>query len=170
MKTLFACAIMACTLSAQTAQPYPQVGQRWFQPLGFVPGTSTAMTTLDSQLAQLHLANTTGSTVTVTITDNSTACGGSVCQLWPAITIAANTVYENNFGGLIATGGVKWSATTASAVVGWMSGNYTQTIIASTRTHRRGSGVLAALHLRKHPAPVPKNEQPPLVQQLVKFP
>jgi len=134
MKTLLASLLLFCSLCfAQTATPYPQAGQAWQRTAAFLPNISTAITNADSLLGQLHLANKTGSTVTVTLTDNSTNCGGSACQLWPSISIAANTVYENNFGGLLCSGGVKWSSNTANAVVGWVKGTYILPLIASVR-------------------------------------
>ena len=123
--------LFASAARAQTAVPYPMPGQPWHQPQVFVPSVTTAVTTSDSLLGHLHLANTSGSTVTITMTDGSTACGGGVCQFWPAITIAANTVYENDFGGMLCTGGVKWSAGTGSAVEGWIKGTYVQSAVAA---------------------------------------
>lgn len=123
---LIALFVIACSLARPAAAPYPTVGQPWYQALGWVPNSSTSVTTADSILNYLHLGNTSGSTVTVTITDSSTACGGSACQVWPAITIAANTVYDNNFNGIICKGGIKWTATTANAVAGFMRGTYVQ--------------------------------------------
>lgn len=158
---ILAAFLLSSVCFAQTATPYPQPGQTWQQPLGLVPNSSTAITIADSLLGQLHLANKTGSAVTVTLTDNSTNCGGSACQFWPVISIAANTVYENNFGGLLCTGGVIWSSNTANAVVGWVKGTYTLPLIVSAPQHHRSKlgGIVAGLHHHK-PAPIPeKTEQ-----------
>ena len=121
----------------QTAVPYPMIGQPWYQPLGYVPASSTAVTTSTAIVNLLYLANTSASPVTVTLTDNSTACGGSPCPFWPAVTIAGCTggagvgctVYIASLGGLVAAGGVKWSASTGNAVVGFMSGTYPTNLI-----------------------------------------
>lgn len=120
----------AFSIRAQTATAYPVVGGGWHQAQVYVPNVTTAVTTADSLLGHLHLANVTGSTVVVTITDNSTNCNGAACQLWPAIPIAGNTVYENDFGGMLCTGGIKWSANTQNAVDGYMRGNYVLPILS----------------------------------------
>ena len=126
----------------QTAAPYPTIGQPWQQPLGYVPAFSTAVTTSTSMVGILVLANTSASAVTVTLTDNSTACSSSACPFWPAVNIAGCTggagvgctVYTASLGGLVATGGVKWSASTGSAVVGFMSGTYPANVIGEDRS------------------------------------
>ena len=87
----------------------------------YVPSVSTAVTTSTVYLYSLHLANTTGSAVTVIVADRSTNCGGTVCQLWPTVSIAANTVYTADLGGIPANSGFTWIASTGSAVVGWVS-------------------------------------------------
>ena len=92
----------------------------------YVPSGSTALTTSTAYLYKLHLANTSGSAVTVILADRSTNCGGSVCQLWPTISIAANTVYTADLGGIPANSGFTWIASTGSAVVGWVSYGYTR--------------------------------------------
>jgi len=122
---------------AQTAQPTPAVGPSWYTPLGYVPASSTAVTPSTSMVNFLYLANTSASPVTVTLTDSSTACSGSPCPFWPAVTIAGCTggagvgctVYTASLGGLVATGGVKWSASTGNAVVGFMTGTYPGNLI-----------------------------------------
>ncbi len=144
--------LMLLCAVAQTAVPYPPPGQPWHQPMVFVPTGSTAVTTSDSLLDHLHLSNITGSTVTITITDNSTTCGGSPCQAWPAITIAANTSYDNDFGGMFIKGGIKWSSGTGSAVEGWMKGTYTRNPVAFLTPARHGWKVFAAaLHPKSKP-------------------
>lgn len=120
---------LSLVLSAQTATAPPAIGQPWQQAIGFVPNTSTAVTTSNSFLQFLYLANATSSTVTVTLTDNSTACSSGACTIWPTVSIAANSVYVASLGGMYVTGGVKWSAGTATAVVGYMLGNYTANLV-----------------------------------------
>ena len=152
MKTLlFAVLLSGVPLFAQTAVAPPTPGLPWEQLFGFVPASSTAVTTSDSLLSQLYLANITGSAVTVSITDISTACSSGPCSLWPAVTIAANTVYIVSFTREHAVGGIKWSASTGSAVVGYMSGTYTQAQIASAKPEHRSkrNSFLAVLHLRR---------------------
>lgn len=125
--------LVAAPLFSQTATTYPAVGQKWQQALGYVPGTLTAITAVDSLLGGVWLSNPSGGSVTVTITDNSTACGGTVCQIWGTITVAANSIASFSFGGLQAVGGVKWSASAGTTLVGWMWGNYTTTQISGLR-------------------------------------
>jgi len=107
--TLVAALSLLAALPAvgQTAVPYPMIGQPWQQPLGYVPPSSSAVTTSTAMVNFLYLANTSGSAVTVTLTDNSTACGGSACPFWPAVTMAGCTggagvgctVYLTSVGG-----------------------------------------------------------------------
>ncbi len=155
----------------QTATNYPTVGELWHQPQVFVPASSTPITTSDSLLTHFHLANTSAGSISVTFTDNSTNCGGSPCQFWPAISLAANTVQEVDFGvgGILCTGGIKWSASSGSAVVGWAKGSYVRTQLAMSnparkQAHRHGlAGIVAMFRFNKrHPAPVaePDREYP----------
>ena len=117
--------LLPLRLASQTAIPYPlNFSTQWQSLTGFLPNSSTAVTTADSYIDYLHLANITGSPVTVTITENSTNCSSGVCQWWPTISIPANTVYIQAMGGVYSPGGVKWSASNASAVVGWIRGKY----------------------------------------------
>jgi hypothetical protein len=115
---------------AQTATAYPVVGVAWHQPQVFVPNSTTVVTNQDSLIGHLHLANASASSVTVTLQDTSTNCNGGACQFWPAIPIAPNTSYDNDFGGMLCTGGIKWSASAANAVVGYIRGNYTLPILS----------------------------------------
>lgn len=73
---------------------------------------------------QINLANTTGSSVTVTVVDNSTNCGGGACTIVPTVPIAANTLYTIALRGAPATGGIKWSASAANAIHGNIRGRY----------------------------------------------
>lgn len=117
-------------LPAQSAVPYPSAGQRWQTSLGYVP-SSTSTIVSASNLVLLGggwLSNVTGSAVTVTVSDASTACGGAGCPLLSAVSVPANSVAALNFGGLEAKG-VTWSASSGSAVVGWVWGNYVQSQI-----------------------------------------
>jgi hypothetical protein len=67
--------------------------------------------------------NTSGS-VTITLTDNSTNCGGSACTLFSAAIAgqSGGTTYTVNFNGQRASRGVLWSAS-GSGVQGWLKGN-----------------------------------------------
>jgi hypothetical protein len=67
--------------------------------------------------------NTSGS-VTVTVTDGSTNCGGSACVLFSAAITGqtGGTTYNVPFNGTRANRGVFWSAT-GTGVHGWLKGN-----------------------------------------------
>ena len=123
---------------SQTASPYPIIGVQWYQPLGYVPSSTTAVTASTSILNYIWLNNTSGSAVTVTFTDASTVCSSGTCQIL-GISIAANSVISGPVGGLIAVNGVKWSASTGSAVVGYMTGNYIANLTAEVWPYRDDS-------------------------------
>jgi hypothetical protein len=125
---------------AQTPNAYPIVGQQWYQK-GFIPASSTAVAGATVLVNFGYFANTSGSAVTVTLTDQSTDCGASTCQFWPVISIAANTVYTVSFGGFPAVGGLKWTASTGSVVVGYLTGTYTLNLTAE---NQEWDGMLAA--------------------------
>ena len=116
--------ILVATLSFGAAIPYPQFSQEWQTQTGYIPNSATVITATDSYVDRVVLSNITAGSVTITITDTSTNCGGSVCQIWPTVTIAANTVYVADMGGIYAPGGVKWQCSAATSVVGWMKGKY----------------------------------------------
>jgi hypothetical protein len=94
-----------------------------------VPNSSTLVTGATAVTApqhvrvlRLHLSNTTASAVTVQVTDNSTNCNSGVCQPVPTITLQANQKVVMFLAGEPFVGGVKWSASVANAVHGWMAG------------------------------------------------
>ena len=70
------------------------------------------------------LANVSASSVTVTITDGSTNCGGGPCTLFPPATIQSNQVYTIPLNGVPANGGVIWTASAANAVHASIRGRY----------------------------------------------
>jgi len=72
----------------------------------------------------MWLSNVTADAVTVLVTDLSTEAGGSPCQVWPAVTIAANSVVVIDLQSVVANGGVAWSASAANAIHGQISGGY----------------------------------------------
>jgi hypothetical protein len=116
--------IFGMSVLAQTA--VPQRGSEWYTPMAYVPNTATNIVTATTFLDFAFLANTSASSVTCTFVDKTTACGGTACQVWPAVTMAANATYLIQFDGLIVTSGVQWSCSSASAVVGQMRGAYTR--------------------------------------------
>ena len=125
MKRLIALLFLVVSaLVAQTPIGYPNSYQdTWEVGLTTLPSTSTVVFSNTVHLDALYLANRTGSAVTVTITDGSTNCTGSTaCQLFPAVSVAANQTYIADLKGVVANGGVKWSASSANAIDGWMKG------------------------------------------------
>lgn len=118
-------------LGAQTATSYQALGQKWHTGyVVFVPASPATITTSDVLLGGIWISNVTGGAVTLTITDGSTHCGGSACQIWPVVSVAANSVVAFSFGGLPASGGVKWTAGAGTSLEGWMWGNYTDSQVS----------------------------------------
>src|SRR5689334_9806740 len=75
-----------------------------------VPTSATDLTTTDSWINQIVLVNTTGGSLTVTITDKQ----GSPLTLVPTVSLAANTLYVTVFPFAIKmTSGITWSASGA---------------------------------------------------------
>ena len=73
-----------------------------------VPTVAADLTTTDTWINQIILANTTEGAVTVTITDKNS--GGAV-TLIPNVSLAANTLYITVFPFAVKmTGGVNWVA------------------------------------------------------------
>jgi hypothetical protein len=136
MKSVLAFFVLSISACAQTAASFPTVGQPWYTPTGYVPASSTAIATQTVIWSAIYLNNTSGSAVTVTITDTSTACGGSPCQLWgasiPANTIQNGPIFGGPAQGLVAVGGMKWFASTGSAVVGSLYGFYPANLTADS--------------------------------------
>ncbi len=143
MKTILAILMLATGIaSAQTA--YPALGGAKNYSLAFVPGSSGTAVGTTVLLNNVQFSNTSGSSVSVTLADASTACGGSTCSFWPAITIAANTVYTAYFNGRVCPNGITWSATSASAVVGYLDYAYPGQAVASLFEHGDALAFLAS--------------------------
>jgi hypothetical protein len=124
------CLILLAVLTVPlfaAAIAYPRMSSAEWQVLtGYVPNSATDVTTSDSYVGRLHLSNKTAGALTCTLLDKSTNCGGAACHPWEAITIAANSVYAADLGGLYFPGGIQWSCSAASSVIGWMRGTYPQ--------------------------------------------
>jgi hypothetical protein len=118
------------SFKAASTPSIPTAGVAWHQRLTFVPNSTTVVTNQDSLIGHLHLTNSGSTTAHIVLTDNSTNCNGAGCQFWPTISIAPNTSYDVDFGGMLCTGGIKWSASAANAVVGYIRGFYTLPILA----------------------------------------
>lgn len=165
MKIIASLIILAALAAAQSVTPFPIIGEKWEQKFSPIPGSPTAIVNVDVVVNVIQLANASGSSVTVSFVDQSTACSGGPCTIWPAVSMAANSVYIAVTNAHV-VGGLKWSASTSSAVIGYVNGSYTRSIVAEARPMRRRLDRIAAALRRKHP-PVPEEVKltyPPLIQ------
>jgi hypothetical protein len=72
----------------------------------------------------LIVSNVSASATTITLSDNSTNCGGSACQILSSIPVQPGQMYVIPLYGVPAPGGVKWSSGTASALQAWVRGRF----------------------------------------------
>jgi len=78
-----------------------------------VPNVAADLTTTDSVIFQISLANISAGAVTLTIKDRA----GSPKSLMEAVSIAANTTYVIAFPeGVWMTGGINWVASAANSL------------------------------------------------------
>ena len=83
-----------------------------------VPSSATDLTTTDTDLYQITIANTTASACTFTLADKQT----SAITHMSAVSIAANTTYVIAFPeGLYLKGGMTWSSGTATCLYATVS-------------------------------------------------
>ncbi len=137
MKQIIFLVLVACAgLNAQAPSGYypatPYVS--WYIGTSVVPSTPTQVAVPKTPGGQpapktvfvemVVLANVSASSVTVSITDGSTNCGGGPCTLFPPATIQSNQVYTIALNGVPANGGLIWSASAANAVHGSVRGRY----------------------------------------------
>jgi hypothetical protein len=109
--TFLANATTETSTSVQSSFQYHlQVGPK------LVPVSAADVVVGDVYLQEISLANNSGSPVTVTITDKQ----GSPLAIIPAVSIAANTVYEMSFGLRYCPGGITWSASSGTVVTGYV--------------------------------------------------
>jgi hypothetical protein len=98
----------------------------------FVPSSLTGLIGSVSQpqtvkVNFLFFANQSSSlTATITVTDQSTDCGGTQCQLLPAVTLAPNTAYfvPVDSVGMVSKNGFAWMATGSTSVFGYVRLSY----------------------------------------------
>lgn len=78
-----------------------------------MPTSAAAVATANARIQNLHFTNTTGASITVTVTDNSLEIGGTGPATILSAPIAANTTVDLDYGerGRPAPGGIKWVAT-----------------------------------------------------------
>lgn len=106
-KRIFALIVLFC-ISAFAIDTHP----------AYIPNTATVVTSHDALIYRLTLSNVTAGAVTVTISDRSANCNSAACQIWSAVSIAANTVYTVEFGGIFMESGFTWTASAANSVIG----------------------------------------------------
>jgi len=127
--------IASVGMFAQTAGRAPSItAQQWYVGTIALPGTATAVAIPNNAntgtqptvvfVDHINMTNTSGSAVTVTVTDNSTNCNGGACVILSAFSVAANSVSTMHFNGAPMSGGIKWSASTANVVNASMIGRY----------------------------------------------
>jgi copper(I)-binding protein len=102
-----------------TSQALPQ--REIPQGLTTMPSVAADVTTTDSWITQITLANKTAGAVTVTITDKATPAK----TLLGATSIGANTTYVVAFPDAVKmNGGINWVASSASAIDAEIKGYY----------------------------------------------
>jgi hypothetical protein len=122
MKTILIALLLLAPMSAQVTKTLttdskgtPQITYK-----GLIPAVSTTAVSGLVKLKSVVLINTSASAVTCTIVDISTDCGAAACQVAPTGSLAANTMWVWEFGTahMAVDGGIAWSCSTASVVVG----------------------------------------------------
>ena len=119
---LVALMLSCLPMCAQSIFPFNSSSSAWAIAGTVIPGSSTLVYSQTTQVDSMVVANTSGSSISITLTDNSANCNSGVCQILPAVSIAANTTYTIALYGIVATGGVRWSATGTNAAHGWIRG------------------------------------------------
>lgn len=90
-----------------------------FVTTGTVPNSLTAVTSVDSWIFQITVANKTGTAATFLVQDIS----ATPIVIIPTVSIGANTAYVVVFPhGYFADNGIKWQAGTASALDAQITG------------------------------------------------
>jgi hypothetical protein len=112
--------VTVLTVGASAQYPYhfstPPAGP-YILYRGFAPNSSTDVTTATSYVDQIWVANVTGTSATIRVSDKSTLCNNGVCNWVPSVTIAANTAYALvTGGGLVYQGGINIQSDTANAI------------------------------------------------------
>ena len=92
----------------------------------FMPtAADTVLASKTAYIGAIVLVNNSGAAVTLRIRDRSTDCNGAACPIYPDdISIPAGTTWTSTYPFLEATGGITWSASSANAVVGRITGTY----------------------------------------------
>ena len=83
-----------------------------------IPAAGEDVFTADIEVTELHLVNSSGSAVTVTVTDKQ----GTPLPLVAGVSIAANADHLRQFRGRLCPGGLHWSASVDAVVTGAVRG------------------------------------------------
>jgi hypothetical protein len=89
----------------------------------FLPTASTSVTATATCVTVIVLNNTSAAAVTVSVQDQSTACNSAACNVLSSFSIPANSMMDIPLFGAKMTGGIKWNAGTANALMGDILGN-----------------------------------------------
>jgi len=85
---------------------------------GLIPATLADVYTKNIWLSEITLTNKSAGTVTVTVQDKQT----TPREVLAAVSVAANTTYVIRFDARYCPGGVSWSASSGTAIVGYLRG------------------------------------------------
>jgi hypothetical protein len=128
LKTSFVILFVAMTCSAQVfPAPRPQDTSpvTTFTAKGVIPVSPATLATATVYVDAIVLVNNSASNVTVRIRDRSTDCSNGPCQLVSDdLVIMAGSTYPIPLYGVAATGGITWSASDGTAIVGRITGRY----------------------------------------------
>lgn len=80
----------------------------------FIPNALTELTPADCHVTEIALSNTTAGAATVTVQDQQV----TPTAILAAVSIPANTTYEISFRGRWCPGGLSWSCSADSTVIG----------------------------------------------------
>jgi DNA-binding protein len=83
-----------------------------------IPAVDTTVYAKNIWLSEITLTNISAGTVTVTVQDKQT----TPREVLSAVSIAAHTTYVIQFGSRYCPNGVSWSASSGTAVVGYLRG------------------------------------------------
>jgi hypothetical protein len=84
---------------------------------GLIPASSTDVFTRDIHVIEVHLVNNSNAAVTVRVRDKQST---PMPILPDDLSIDANSVIDFAFSGRLAPGGVTWSASSGTAIIGFI--------------------------------------------------
>ena len=93
--------------------PYTQLAKEVNLPLQAIPAVATAVTTVDTEVAELSVSNTTAGALTVTVTDGQSSAQGFLTT----VNIPANsTTLIVSDSPILFKSGVKWNGSSTGLV------------------------------------------------------